>query len=164
MTRLARYIVCYANEMAVSPSLSPTLTADVELAHDVRIAVMRLARRLRSERPESGLTLTQLAALATVERHGPVTPGELAAHERVSPPSMTRVIAALERNNLLIRTAHPTDGRQSLISLSDAGEALLAADRSRREAWLGRQLGALGADQRAAVHAALPVLERLAEA
>lgn len=137
-------------------------TSELALAHDVRISVMRLARRLRSERSENSLTLTQLAALATIERHGPLTPGELAAHEHVQPPSMTRVIAALEGSRLVTRTPHPTDGRQLLVAISKAGAALLREDRRRREAWLAQQLRAIGADERAALHAAIPLLERLA--
>lgn len=138
-----------------------TLT-DLALAHDVRIAVMRLARRMRAERSESPLTLTQLAALATVERHGPLTPGELAGHERVSPPSVTKVIASLEGLALLTRTPHPSDGRQALVAISSAGAELLREDRRRREAWLARRLATITPTERAALRAIMPLLARLA--
>ena len=106
--------------------------SDPALASALRLAVMRLARRMRAERPQSALTLTQLAALATLERHGPLTPRELAAAERVTPPSMTRVVTALEAAGLATRTDHPSDGRQVLLDATDEGRALLREDRRRR--------------------------------
>lgn len=136
---------------------------DTELASMLRISVMRLARRLRAHRLDSGLTLTQLAALATLERHGPMTPGELAVHEKVQPPSVTRVIAVLESRELASRTAHPTDGRQQIVAVTAAGKGLLREDRRRREAWLSRQLAELSAADRALLRAAGPVLERLGQ-
>src|SRR5512135_1701684 len=101
---------------------------------------MRLARRLRNERAHTDLTLTQLAVLATLDRHGVMTPGELASHEKVQPPSMTRVVGALESAGLVSRAPHPSDGRQGLVTLTDAGRELLAEDRRRREAWLACRL------------------------
>ncbi len=140
-----------------------TLTAaDAALSSALRISVMRLARRLRSERADTTLTLTQLSTLATLDRHGPVSPGELAAHERVQPPSMTRVIVGLEERGLVSRQPHPTDRRQAQVSLSAAGRALLREDRRRRDAWLSRQLNGLPEDELAVLRAAAPVLERLA--
>lgn len=136
---------------------------DTELASALRMSVMRLARRLRAHRLDSGLTLTQLAALATLERHGAMTPGELAEHEKVQPPSMTRVIALLEGRALATRTPHPTDGRQQIVAPTATGRALLREDRRRREVWLSRQLAALSAEERALLRAAAPVLERLGE-
>ncbi len=136
---------------------------DTELASALRMSVMRLARRLRAQRPDSGLSLTQLAALATLERHGAMAPGELAEHEKVQPPSVTRVIAALESRGLATRTPHPTDGRQLVVAPPPARKALLREDRRRREVWLARQLAALTADERAVLRAAAPVLERLGQ-
>ena len=136
--------------------------SDAALASALRLSVMRLARRMRAERPESSLSLTQLAALATLERHGPLTPRELAQAERVSPPSMTRVVAALEASGLATRTGHPSDGRQVLLCASPAGVALLREDRRRREAWLARRLRDLGADDREVLRKAAAVLDRLA--
>jgi len=133
------------------------------LASSLRIAVMRLARRLRSERKSEGLTVSQLSALGTIEREGPLSPTHLAAAERVQPPSMTRVIAALEQLGLVHRHAHETDGRQCLIALSARGRELLAEDRSRRQAWLARRLDELTPEERAALRVAAPIVERLAD-
>lgn len=146
----------YANDMA------RTSNADSELASGLQIAAMRLARRLRAERADDSLTLTQLAALASLQRHGPLTPGELAAHEKVQPPSMTRVVAALEQRGLVVRTPHPTDGRQVLLSGTAAADRLLLANRRRREAWLVERLALLSPQERAVLHEAAPLLERLA--
>lgn len=139
-------------------------TRTPELSGRLRVAVLRLARRLRSERADNDLTLTQLATLGTLERHGPLTPGELAAHEGVRPPSMTRVLAGLEERALVVRTPHPTDRRQVLVALGDAARTLLREDRRRRDAWLARRLAELSPEERAALRAAVPVLERLAGA
>ena len=138
--------------------------SDASLASALRMSSMRLARRLRGERADSGLPLTLLAALATLDRHGPLTPSELAAHEKVRPPSMTRVLATLEADGLVTRTPHPSDGRQVLVSVSEAAHALLESDRRRRDVWLAQRLGELSAQERAALRAAAPVLEKLAQA
>ncbi len=139
-----------------------TTTKDTALASSLRLAVMRLARRMRLERADTSLSISQLAALATLERHGPLTPSELAAHEKVQPPSMTRLAASLEAAGLVTRTPHPSDGRQVLLAASPAGAALLQSDRRRREAWLAQQLRALDADDRAVLHKAAAILDRLA--
>ena len=137
------------------------LAADTALASELRMSVMRLARRLRQQRTDSDLTISQLAALATLDRHGPLTPGELAALERVQPPSMTRLVASLQVAGMVLRTDHPTDGRQVLLAPSPAGRALLKADRSRRDAWLAQQLRGLDAADRDLLRRAAHVLERL---
>lgn len=136
--------------------------SDPALASALRLAVMRLARRMRAERPQTALTLTQLAALATLERHGPLTPRELAAAERVTPPSMTRVVTALEAAGLASRTDHPSDGRQVLLDATDEGRALLREDRRRREAWLAQQLRELEPDDWQVLQKAAEILDRLA--
>lgn len=136
--------------------------SDPALASALRLAVMRLARRMRAERPDSDLSLTQLSALAVLDRHGPLTPRELAAAERIRPPSMTRVVAALEGAGLVTRTDHPTDGRQVLLAASPAGAALLREDRRRREAWLAQRLRELDPDEREVLRKAAAVLDRLA--
>src|SRR5579862_5589842 len=106
------------------------MQTDAGLATAMRISVSRLARRLRVERlglggPEPALSDTQLAALAALERHEAMTPGELAEHEKVQPPSMTRVIAALEERGLVMRAPHPTDRRQVMLTATDQGEELV---------------------------------------
>lgn len=135
-----------------------------QLAGALRIAVMRLTRRLRSEQTDESLTLSQVSALSSLDRHGPCSPSTLAELERVQPPSMTRVIAALEEQGLAVRAPHETDRRQSVIALSDKGRALLDEARRQRQAWLGRALAELPEHERRAIAVALPVLERLGEA
>lgn len=142
---------------------APAFT-DTVLATSLRLSVMRLARRLRSTRVDNALTLTQLAALATLDLHGPLTPGELAAHERVQPPSMTRVVAALEERGLLVRTPHASDRRQVLLTPSEAGRRLLDEDRRRRDQWMAQRLRELSPDERELLRRAAAVLERLATA
>src|ERR1700712_4336081 len=109
---------------------------------------MRFSRRLRNQRVDTSVTLTHLAALSTLKRHGPMSPGELAAHERVQPPSMTRVVVALEGMGLVTRTPHPTDGRQVVIDLTPAAETLLEDEVRVREAWLTGQLHQLSPAER----------------
>jgi DNA-binding MarR family transcriptional regulator len=137
-------------------------SSDTALASSLRLAVMRLARRMRTERADTSLSLSQIAALATLDRHGPLTPGELAGHEKVQPPSMTRLAASLEAAGLVTRTAHPSDGRQVLLAVSPAGAALLREDRRRREAWLAQRLRDLDPEDRAVLRKAAAVLDRLA--
>ena len=112
--------------------MSRTTLDTAALAHDLRLAVMRLSRRLRNQRVDTSVTLTHLAALSTLKRHGPMSPGELAAHERVQPPSMTRVVVALEGMGLVTRTPHPTDGRQVIIGLTDTADCTTCRRRSGR--------------------------------
>jgi len=137
------------------------MTSTAELASIMRVSVMRLSRRLRWERADAGLTLTQIATLATLERHGPLTPRELAEHEKIQPPSMTRVLAQLEQLALIDRTPHASDGRQHLVSLTGSAQDLLKEDRRRREAWLAQRLAELTQDERDLLRAAAPILERL---
>ena len=132
------------------------------LAHDLRLAVMRFSRRLRHQRVDTSVTLTQLAALSTLKRHGAMSPGELAAHERVQPPSMTRIVVALEAMGLVTRSPHPTDGRQVVIDLTPAAEELLTAEAQAREAWLTGQLGELTDEERAVLREAATIMEKLA--
>ncbi|MGH9103670.1 MAG: MarR family transcriptional regulator [Acidimicrobiales bacterium] len=143
--------------------MSRTTAADLDLAAALRISVARLHRRLRAQRPDSGLSLTQIALLATLQRHGPASPTALAEHEKVQPPSMTRALSSLEARGLVDRLPHPSDRRQVLIRLTEQGEALLSEDRRRREAWLSQRLADLSTEELEALRAAAPVLERLAQ-
>jgi DNA-binding MarR family transcriptional regulator len=140
----------------------PTSTRTAELGSALRVSVMRLARRLRHERPADMPPLTHLATLGTLDRHGPMTPGELAAHERVQPPSMTRILAVLGEQGLITRAPHPTDRRQVLVALTDDARALLREDRRRRDQWLSRQLAQLTPADRAVLADAAVLLDRLA--
>jgi DNA-binding MarR family transcriptional regulator len=143
--------------------------SDTDLATALRISVSRLARRLRVERlmpelPEPALSDTQLAALATLERHGAMSPGDLAEHEKVQPPSMTRVIAALVDWKLVTRAPHPTDRRQVILTVTPEGRSLVQRVRRRKEAWLARRLAELSPQERAALREAAPILEKLSQA
>jgi DNA-binding MarR family transcriptional regulator len=138
-------------------------TADTALASELRTTVMRLARRLRNQRAETSMSLNQLAALGTLDRHGPLTPGELAAHERVQPPSMTRIIGKLEDAGYVTRTDHPTDRRQVLVAVSPTGRAILRDDRRRRDAWLAQRMRELSSEDLAVLRQAAAVLDRLAD-
>ena len=142
--------------------MSRTTLDTAALAHDLRLAVMRFSRRLRNQRVDTSVTLTHLAGLSTLKRNGPMSPGELAAHERVQPPSMTRVVVALEGMGLVTRTPHPTDGRQVIIGLTAAAEDLLAAEARAREAWLSSRLQELTADERVVLREAAEIMEKLA--
>ena len=123
---------------------------------------MRRARRLRAERGDHGLTLTQLAVLATLSRHGQMSPSDLASHERVQPPSMTRTINGLVDLGLVERSPDPDDGRQVRVDLTDEGRTLLAQDRAQREEWLSRQMADLTPEERATMKKAASILDRLA--
>jgi DNA-binding MarR family transcriptional regulator len=141
--------------------------SDAGLATGLRISVSRLARRLRVERQAEGLASlsdTQLAALAVLDRHGAMTPGELAEHEKVQPPSMTRVIAVLEERRLVMRAPHATDRRQVVLTVTEDGRELVSQARRRRDAWLAKRLKELSPEERAILRAAAPVLEKLSQA
>jgi DNA-binding MarR family transcriptional regulator len=132
------------------------------LASMLRIAVMRLARRMRAERTDETLTLSQLATLGTLDRHGPMTLGELAAYERVQPPSMTRIVSGLEERSLVVREQHTTDRRLVIVRLTEEAEVLLTVDRRRRDAWLAQRLHELTPGEREALRRVVPILEKLA--
>jgi DNA-binding MarR family transcriptional regulator len=138
-------------------------TVDPKLASELRIAVMRLTRRLRRERVDDSLTTTQVSALATIERCGAISLGELASLEYVRPPSMTRVVAGLEQIDLVRRAAHPTDRRQVVLEVTAAGRHLLEVDRERRNAWLCHRLRELSAEEQQTLRTAAAIIERLAQ-
>jgi DNA-binding MarR family transcriptional regulator len=142
--------------------VSRTTLDTAELAHDLRLAVMRFSRRLRSQRVDTSVTLTQVSALHTLKRHGPMSPGELAAYERVQPPSMTRVVVALEGMGLITRTPHPTDGRQVVIGLTAAAQEMLAVEARAREAWLSERLQDLTPQERDVLLEAAGIMGKLA--
>jgi DNA-binding MarR family transcriptional regulator len=142
--------------------VSRTTLDTAALAHDLRLAVMRFSRRLRNQRVDQSVTLTHLAALSTLKRHGRMSPGELAGHERVQPPSMTRVVVALEGMGLVTRSPHPTDGRQVVIDLTPAAEDLLGAEARAREAWLSGMLQQLTPEERAVLREAAVIIDKLA--
>jgi DNA-binding MarR family transcriptional regulator len=133
------------------------------LASALRLSVVRLNRRMRAQRVNSAVTISQLAAMSTLDFHGPLTPGELAAHEKVQPPSMTRVLAGLEDLGLVDRKPHPTDGRQVIVQLTGAGKQLCRDEVRMREAWLSRRVAELDPDDREALRRAVEVINAMVE-
>jgi DNA-binding MarR family transcriptional regulator len=113
--------------------------------------------------PETALSDIQLAALAALERKGPMTPGELAEHEKVQPPSMTRVIAVLEERGLVLREPHLTDRRQVILTVTLDGRDLVQRVRRRREAWLAQRLQELTPEERQILRQAAPILEKISQ-
>jgi DNA-binding MarR family transcriptional regulator len=145
------------------PTVQMAARTDAGLASELRLSVMRLRRRLAGERhPDTYLSMGAMAVLGCLFRNGDLTVGELASHERIQPPSMTRIVNALEEGGYVVRRAHETDGRQVVVVLSDQGRTTLLADRARRDAWLARRLRDLTADERDTLRRAAPLLERLA--
>jgi DNA-binding MarR family transcriptional regulator len=140
-----------------------TRSTIAELASALRPALLRLTRLVRNQRVDMSVSLTELSAMGTLKKRGPMSAGDLAACERVQPPSMTKVIASLEERNLVRRDAHPSDRRSAIISITDAGLALLDSERRQRDAWLSQRLSRLTPEERTIVRQAIPVLEKLAE-
>ncbi|ONM50735.1 MarR family winged helix-turn-helix transcriptional regulator [Nocardia donostiensis] len=139
-----------------------TRPSDVRtLASELSLAVVRLTRHLRGRRTDSQISLTQLSVLATLHRDGAMTPGALAAKERVQPPSMTRVIASLTDLGLVARDPHPTDGRQVIVSLSEAGSALIADEASAREEWMTDRLSTLAPEQLDVLARAVAIMNQI---
>lgn len=150
----------YANDM---PTVEKVSRTDAGLASELRLSVMRLRRRLANERhPDNELSLNAMAALGALYRNGDLSLGELAAHEHVQPPSMTRTVNCLEEGGYVARRPHETDRRQVVVSISERGRSTLLADRRRRDAWLAQRLHELSADERAVLRQAGPILERIA--
>ncbi len=133
------------------------------LSADLRISLMRVVRRLRAEKDDAELSDAQYSVLALLDRHGPSTPGELSALERVRPPSMTRTLNGLEGAGLIGRAPHPQDRRQVLMQLTGPGRATVEATRRRRDAWLARRLAELAPEERRTLAAASEILRRIAD-
>lgn len=141
-----------------SPSTEP-----IEHAADrLRLAINRTARRLRQE-AGSELGPASVAALATIERSGPLTPSELARHERIQRPTATRILARLAEDGLISRAADPSDGRCSIVSATPEGRALLRNLRRRKNAYLARRMRELPPADVATLERAAEILERLLE-
>ena len=137
-----------------------TKSAAPPLAAHLRLAVTRTARRLRQE-AGGGLTPSQTAALATIHRHGPLTPSELAERERIKRPSATRLVANLEAEGLITKTPDPDDRRSCLLAVSHEGSELLREVRTRKDAYLAERLRKLSAEDRATLRRAAEILEEL---
>jgi DNA-binding MarR family transcriptional regulator len=133
-----------------------------DLAHRLRPVFARLARRMRQQ-ASGDLSPTQGAALATIDCHGPLTPSELAARERIQRPTATRVVARLEEAGLVARTADPADRRSSLLATTPAATELLATLRDRKDAYLAQRLERLSPEELAVLDQAAGILERMLE-
>src|SRR3954467_643753 len=133
-----------------------------ELAPRLRWAITRMARRLRQE---AGVDLgpSQVAALATVERHGPLSPSELAERERIKRPTATRIVRHLEAAGLVERVGDPEDGRASILSVTPEATELLKRLRARKTAYLASRLGKLDAEDRRTLERAAELLEGMLE-
>ena len=137
-------------------------TSTTDLAHRLRPVIARLARRMRQQ-AGGDLSPTQGAALNTIACHGPLTPSELAAREKIQRPTATRVLARLEEAGLVARTADPADRRSSLVALTASGDALLAASRARKDLYLAERLDRLSPSELAVLERAAAILERVLE-
>ena len=136
-----------------------------ELAAHLRMSVMRLARRLRQlDVAADGVTLSQMSAIYVLMGHGPMTVGDLAAAEKVQPPTMTRLVSRMEEDGYVRRSPHPTDGRVVIVEATEAGAHLVAASRARRTAELSRRLGTLSVAERRSLGTLLGLLDKLVEA
>jgi DNA-binding MarR family transcriptional regulator len=141
----------------------PEVDLEGSLASRLRLAVMRLNRRLRAQRAGGAVTLSQLSTMSSLHKCGPSSPGELAAKEGVQPPSMTRVVAALEEMGYVSKRQHPSDGRQAIVELTEQGESYLLADISAREAWLDSRLSELDNRDVEVLARAAEIIDRMAE-
>jgi DNA-binding MarR family transcriptional regulator len=159
----------YANDMSTSTEslAGPPVTAPqptvaecrpATLAAELRVALMHASRRLRQERASDDITPGQYSVLAVVGVHKAMTPRDLAAHEKVQPPSMTRTLTLLEKLGLVERKEHPTDRRQVLITLTDSGHAAVKETRRRRDRWLAQRLSELGPQDRQTLARAAKIL------
>jgi DNA-binding MarR family transcriptional regulator len=147
---------------AVSPQHASARLGDDELAARLRLVVMRLGRRLRQQAGDD-LSPTLISALVTIERHGPLTLGRLAALERVKRPSVTRIVAGLEKRGLVACEVDSTDRRVRVVAVTATARRLLRDSRTRKTAYLARHLRELPGGDIDALAAAVGVLERLLE-
>jgi DNA-binding MarR family transcriptional regulator len=146
------------------PTVENVARTDAGLASELRMSVMRLRRRLANERdPANDLSIPVMAVLGALFRYGELTAGELAALERVQPPTMTRKITFLEEGGYVSRRPHETDGRVVVVTLTELGRERVVADRRRRDEWLARQLRDLTAAERDVLRTAAPIIQRLSE-
>ena len=144
------------------PSASTLIEVDRDLVVSLRLAVGRLARRLRQQ-TEGGVTASQFSALSSIAHYGPITLGQLAAVERLRPPSVTRMVSTLEDAGLVVRHPDIDDRRVCRVETTPLGRELLERTRSRKDAYLATRLATLGPDELDVLRDATVVLERLLE-
>jgi DNA-binding MarR family transcriptional regulator len=149
--------------VTTSKTSSKTSSSTSSPAVDLRVSVMKLARRIRQERSDEDISTAQYSVLGALVIHGPKTPRELADHERVQPPSMSRTLNCLVESGLVTRTDHPLDGRQVLMSVTEEGARVIHETRKRRTAWLSQRLAGLTPDERTTLAEATRLMMELAE-
>ena len=156
-------LVSIANYYGSMKDATTSRTVDLQgLAAHLRISVFRTSRRLRYQ-GDAGVSPTLLAALATIERHGPMTPGALAAHEHIRKPTTTRIIGSLTELGMIERTADPLDGRVAWVQITGTGRKLLQRVRRRNDAFLSDRLKHLSPDEIDTLSRAAELLDRLTE-
>ena len=149
------------NPGPTNPGSAPEV-ATLELAAQLRVVTVRLARRLRQlDTAADGITMSMVSALYVLERSGPMNLGDLAAAEQVQPPTMTRIVARLEEMGLVERGAFAGDRRVVVLTVTDRGRTLVEESRRRRTVALAATLAGLSAPERALLEAAVPLLDRL---
>lgn len=142
---------------------APLATDLAGLASQLRLSVFRASRTLRRE-SQAGVSPTLLAALSTIERHGPMTAGALAAHEQVRKPTVTRILSALVDEGLVERTPDPADRRMAWVQLTPTGRSLMRTVRRRTDRYLAQRLRKLDAEELATLERAAEILDRITEA
>lgn len=142
---------------------APLATDLAGLASHLRLSVFRASRTLRRE-SQAGISPTLLAALSSIERHGPMTAGALAAHEQVRKPTVTRILSALVDEGLVERTPDPADRRIAWVQLTPTGRSLMRTVRRRTDRYLAQRLRKLDAEQLATLERAAEILDRITEA
>jgi len=141
-----------------------TLTNSQNIADQLHSAAIHLLRKLRKEDEGSGLNAPRLSALSVIVFGGPITLGDLAAAEQVRPPTMTRIVNALEEQGLVTKKQNKDDGRSTLLSATPAGKKLLMEGRARRVRALAKQIAALSREQRSALQEAAEILKAVIRA
>jgi DNA-binding MarR family transcriptional regulator len=154
-------VVSVANYPVVMATAPPTVDV-AALASSLRLSVTRLARTLRRE-SATDVSPTLMAALATVETHGPMTPGDLAAHEQIRKPTVTRILGSLVERGLVERTPDPLDGRVAWIQATPAGRKLLSRVRRRHAEYLARKIKRLPPEELQTLERAALILDRITE-
>jgi len=156
-------LVSIANYYGSMKDATISRTVDLQgLAAHLRISVFRTSRRLRYQ-GDAGVSPTLLAALATIERHGPMTPGALAAHEHIRKPTTTRIVGSLTELGMIERTPDPLDGRVAWVQITGTGRKLLQRVRRRNDAFLSDRLKRLSPDEIDTLSRAAELLDRLTE-
>lgn len=150
-------------DLAPAATVRPSECRPAPLAATLRVALARSWRRVRSERGEADLPDVQLSILVRLVSTGPTTPGEIAEFHRIRPPSATRAVKHLEELGLVSREPHPTDKRQVVVRVTDAGREEVRETMRRRDAWLARQLATFSPEERELLARAAALLTRIAE-